>query len=842
MKRILALLLAIVFCTLSVSVCADSDSITVSLDGVNCDRGGDQTVLYNVSGTKTGTNMWGYEITVTEGRVTAVGGNDSLVPDGDKSFVVSAHGSAMDALYAVTVGMLAEYDSTDKTVTFTLDENINITRIDLARNAALSARDKALAGCYIIADDAETRFAEIEIKYNALNGVASEEDANSLIKEYEILKTLYRDRAVSEYRGVWVNPTQKDYAEVESFVRKCVRAGINVISVETLFDCTTICPMPEGYYFEHNPYFEGFDVLGAYVEACHKYGIELHCWMHVYSVGDPASTNFSKSVAYKKPEWCLVDNNGEFLKGFLNPALPEVRSALLENYRYIIENYDIDAFELDCIRYSEVTTEQDFGYDSETVRRFKEKYPEYAETEISYNKSASYWSDWVVFRNYCVTELVRDARALIDEIAPDVLLTADVGSTTWDSYYSRYQDPFTWLDNGYLDIVRPMSYALDDYANVKEFFAHNGECLVVPALGTYLDGFTDETMLSQACGMVDIGCYGVAYFAEEQFFAKNCDKLLSETIYTRPSIAPALNGANTSVAELTRFIERIETALIRGYISYETKGDLEASAEAVTEILKNERASNSREALIRLYEKTESLEDGILKERLLKDINNAYSAVERKPDDEYCEYEIMDNSVPADAKDARVLTVDKIDSPHRGEDSVIITDPTRINDYNVKYAYVMLLRLEDSEKGLYTLVESCRNWGSFGGFSAPIESGMIVLSFHSNDVGSGAERRNLAQTVEIGSTLALWGIDVKTAEFNNLNSLVYVSKAIPSYKLDVNGDGKFNMFDYINVKNICLKGSADEALVSRADINGDGRLNMFDYITVKSEYFRQSAS
>ncbi len=73
-------------------------------------------------------------------------------------------------------------------------------------------------------------------------------------------------------------------------------------------------------------------------------------------------------------------------------------------------------------------------------------------------------------------------------------------------------------------------------------------------------------------------------------------------------------------------------------------------------------------------------------------------------------------------------------------------------------------------------------------------------------------------------------------------TLLDFEQNVPVIDYDVNGDGKFNMFDYINVKNICLKGSADEALVSRADINGDGRLNMFDYITVKSEYFRQSAS
>ena len=54
---------------------------------------------------------------------------------------------------------------------------------------------------------------------------------------------------------------------------------------------------------------------------------------------------------------------------------------------------------------------------------------------------------------------------------------------------------------------------------------------------------------------------------------------------------------------------------------------------------------------------------------------------------------------------------------------------------------------------------------------------------------------------------------------------------------DVNGDGSFNLFDYVAVKGACLKGTDDEALFSRADVNGDGKLNMFDYVAVKSAYF-----
>lgn len=57
----------------------------------------------------------------------------------------------------------------------------------------------------------------------------------------------------------------------------------------------------------------------------------------------------------------------------------------------------------------------------------------------------------------------------------------------------------------------------------------------------------------------------------------------------------------------------------------------------------------------------------------------------------------------------------------------------------------------------------------------------------------------------------------------------------PEY--DPNGDGEFNMFDYVFVKATVLSNDASEEEIAAADVNGDGKLNMFDYIAVKSAYF-----
>jgi hypothetical protein len=54
---------------------------------------------------------------------------------------------------------------------------------------------------------------------------------------------------------------------------------------------------------------------------------------------------------------------------------------------------------------------------------------------------------------------------------------------------------------------------------------------------------------------------------------------------------------------------------------------------------------------------------------------------------------------------------------------------------------------------------------------------------------------------------------------------------------DVNSDGSIDVFDYMAVKNICIFGSDDEAVMQKADITGDGSVDIFDYLNVKSRYF-----
>ncbi len=60
------------------------------LDGVNKGRGAGELIQYTPEqGERTGTNQWGYEVTVVDGKVVRRGGNNSIIPD--NGYVLSIH-------------------------------------------------------------------------------------------------------------------------------------------------------------------------------------------------------------------------------------------------------------------------------------------------------------------------------------------------------------------------------------------------------------------------------------------------------------------------------------------------------------------------------------------------------------------------------------------------------------------------------------------------------------------------------------------------------------------------------------------------------------------------------
>lgn len=81
----------------------DINGQQVYLSGVNCPRGTNNTILYNsLFGNYTGTNEFGKEYVVQNGKVIAINQANSFIPTGAQ--VISVHGTAQDAFAKVRIG------------------------------------------------------------------------------------------------------------------------------------------------------------------------------------------------------------------------------------------------------------------------------------------------------------------------------------------------------------------------------------------------------------------------------------------------------------------------------------------------------------------------------------------------------------------------------------------------------------------------------------------------------------------------------------------------------------------------------------------------------------------
>jgi len=620
-------------------------TLTTDFTKLNGVRNENNLVIYTNKGKKTATNIWGFEVVVENGVIVSIGGNDSLIPNKENSFVVSGHGTKATWLKSYAqLGMKVTYDAATKQISFVYDEEAAATGIKIQIETIVADLAKAKE-TYRYIDIAATEEAVTKLKTDFLaaeetfkNGGTSEDFDDACISAKaqmkEINKMLIESRTV-EYRGVWIRPTQKTQKAVDDYVNELYEAGINLICIETLYDCTMIMPMPEDSLFEQNPAWKGFDMLQAYIDACHKRGMELHLWLPTFYVGHPDSKNTSRSLGAKKPEWLSVNNKGtnytpdDMLFMMINPANKEARDFLLKTYEYIFTNYDIDGFQLDYIRYFVRMPEYDYGYDEYTLSAFEEKYG----VRPEYNMNASYWNDWVAFRAGFVTEMVKEVRELIDRVRPSVLLTAAVGPDIEDAYNNIYQDYGTWLERGYLDMLHPMSYAegYDDAISRQVEICKEDIYLVV---GRSTQEFGAEDATRQAITGNKLGADGTAFFESSSFLAKGTESVLLESLYKKKAINPTIKKKEGIAAYIDYAVGRIEDIMLplKGVTNDEANA-LKTAFSALKSAV--EQGSGVKEKLNAVKDKANALANENATKAVLADIaylNKMINVSERVPD------------------------------------------------------------------------------------------------------------------------------------------------------------------------------------------------------------------
>lgn len=605
--------------------------LTVDFTNMNGTRYENNLIIYNNKGSNTNTNEYGYEVVVTSGIVTFVGGNNSKIPAASGSFVVSGHGTAADWLRTnVILGMGCSFDVSKKKVTFVFDAESMVKGLSLTiEQAKKSCEEAKKLYRYIDYDtfdkamkDAEKKLSDAEKAYkknkNEAEFASACDEINAILTANKVTESY-----TVQYRGAWLRPSQKSASEVDAFVQKLYEQGINTVCVEGIFDCSVIFTVPEDSLIPHNPAFN-YDVLQAYIDACHKRGMECHLWMAIYHVANFGNKNYNISLAKKKPDWLAKDETGnpdnENRFCMIDPANEEARAYQVSFYKHIIKNYDIDCFELDYIRYA-VRTDHDYGYTDAAIKGFQKAYNTTAVP--TFDVTASYWVDWCQFRKDSISKLVKEVREMINAVNPDVILAADVVADPSQAGIYNYQDYLRWEKEGWLDVLHPMAYGDGFDEAIKEQIASGGDkCGVAVGLGVFMDELDAAAMVRQACRDNDLSAMGEIYFEASAYLADKAGAALLQNAYKNAAIPPFLDRDASIKASLAYMNDHIKDVILPlGGMTEAEANAVIAASEAAAESVAD--AKIAPEKLSALHEAISAVKKTLAKRALNADLYRA---------------------------------------------------------------------------------------------------------------------------------------------------------------------------------------------------------------------------
>lgn len=338
-------------------------------------------------------------------------------------------------------------------------------------------------------------------------------------------------------RAIWLRPKETTKEQVETHVQQIKDAGLNTIFLETVFNGYTIFPVEYDATYQ-NPDYEGFDVLQAYIDACHSRGMQLHCWVESFFIGMQREDGGGPVMRAHK-DWLLTDREGNAWEDtmygkmyFFNPARPECREWIVGLYEILCTNYDLDGIQLDYVRYPQKTKEKDYGYDDYTVNAF---IAEKGYDPREYKSKSFEVKAFEYFKQQQVTEFVKMCSTRLRAIKPELILSLSVYPFFDDGRDQFMQSSREWMEKGYGDLVVPMAYYENAVASLTKdaIKLANGAANAVIGVSAQ-NGFTTESLKKQIETVLAQGA-GVAVFEFESFFANYAsgmdNSVFGETAY-----------------------------------------------------------------------------------------------------------------------------------------------------------------------------------------------------------------------------------------------------------------------------------------------------------------------
>ncbi|WP_157740280.1 glycoside hydrolase family 10 protein [Micromonospora auratinigra] len=533
-------------------------------------RGAEQLIAYTpaVGRERTGTNDYGFEVTVRDGRVVSRQGGNSVVPaDG---LVLSGHGSRGSWLEG-NAPLGAKVTVTGDTVTVDVDAESYLLGAERAVAAARQGRQSAVATCLEIdptaVDAALTEATALLAR--ARDAAAGEpqrsaELARDAARRADVAGYRARESRPVEGRGLWVRPIETSPEQIRASLDRIATAGFNMVFLETVWGGYTIYPsavaeragMPA-----QRPEMRGFDPLKVWIAEAHARGIELHAWTHTFFVGVESGGG---PVLKAHPDWAAVEREDVGKAGpqpsrmepgyyWVDAAIPAVRRHVLATYEELLRGYDLDGLHLDYIRYPvSLPYGADFSYSTYSRQTFA---AEHGVDPYTLTPDSPQWPTWNAWREKQITTFVDQVRTLQRRVAADRKLSAAVFADPTDGLAKKFQNWGAWVDAGTLDFLTGMSFGTSagsvghDTAVMRQ---RVGDVPLYTATYGPLRGSSPDLMLDQVQAVDDADSDGAALFAYNQLNARQQEALREGTFRTR-SVVPHADhraAARTGVAAL----------------------------------------------------------------------------------------------------------------------------------------------------------------------------------------------------------------------------------------------------------------------------------------------------
>ena len=355
-----------------------------------------------------------------------------------------------------------------------------------------------------------------------------------------------RQLAQPEIRAIWLDRgtivKAKRKQDLVKLFDKLAQAGFNTVFFETVNASYPIYPSQVAP--EQNPLVRGWDPLDAAVELAHERGMELHAWVWIFAAANQRHNallnqplDYPGPVLAAHPDWAIFDKQGRLFapntrKAFFDPANPEVREYLMALLEEIATRYDVDGIQLDYIRYpfQDPRVNQTYGYGVAARQQFQER------TGVDpievYPRDRTLWQQWTEFRIRQVDSFVASVSARLLSQRPDLILSAAVFPLPPAERQQRLQQNWEeWAKQGYIDLVVPMTYALDTeglHSLTQPLLTEStlNQALLIP--GIRLLNLPDVVAVDQIQLLRDLPANGYAVFAVENL-NENLHRIFQQT-------------------------------------------------------------------------------------------------------------------------------------------------------------------------------------------------------------------------------------------------------------------------------------------------------------------------